>query len=116
MIRSSALKTNLPASARGTLAIPELRVALSIVLSCAACSLFMELSMASSAEREATGQPLPLLHTHWYQDGPFARFTPQQERLGCWSTAYAQILFYHRLPPTGHVAYTCSSGLKVDLD
>lgn len=57
-----------------------------------------------------------LLTTHWYQDGPFAQFTPNHERVGCWSTAYAQILFHHRLKPTGHVRYDCSSGYQVDVD
>lgn len=57
-----------------------------------------------------------LLKTHWYQDGPFAQFTPANERVGCWSTAYAQILFFHRLKPTGRVRYECSPGFKVDVD
>lgn len=56
------------------------------------------------------------LKTHWYQDGPFAQFTPDHERVGCWSTAYAQILFFHRLKPTGRVRYECSPGHKVDVD
>jgi hypothetical protein len=58
----------------------------------------------------------PLLQTRWYQDGPFARFTPGNERVGCWSTAYAQILFFHRLKPTGQARYDCSSGQKIDID
>lgn len=58
----------------------------------------------------------PLLKTQWYQDGPFARFTPRNERVGCWSTAYAQILFYHKLKPTGQARYDCSSGQKIDID
>jgi len=57
-----------------------------------------------------------LLKTHWYQDGPFAQYTPANERVGCWSTAYAQILFFHQLKPTGRVQYECSSGFKVDAD
>jgi hypothetical protein len=57
-----------------------------------------------------------LLKTQWYQDGPFARFTPDHERVGCWSTAYAQILFYHRLQPSGKVRYVCWAGYKVDVD
>lgn len=57
-----------------------------------------------------------LLKTHWYQDGPFAQFTPNHERVGCWSTAYAQILFYHRVKPSGRVRYECSSGYKVNVD
>lgn len=67
----------------------------------------------------AEAAPAPsdyLLTTHWYQDGPFAQFTPDHERVGCWSTAYAQILFYHRLRPTGRVRYECSPGHKVDVD
>lgn len=58
----------------------------------------------------------PILKTHWYQDGPFAQFTPGNERVGCWSTAYAQILFHHRLKPTGRVQYECHSGYKVNVD
>lgn len=57
-----------------------------------------------------------LLTTHWYQDGLFAQFTPDHERVGCWSTAYAQILYFHRLKPTGRVRYECTSGYKVDVD
>jgi hypothetical protein len=57
-----------------------------------------------------------LLKTHWYQDGAFAQFTPNHERVGCWSTAFAQILFYHRLKPSGRVHYECASGRKVDVD
>jgi hypothetical protein len=57
-----------------------------------------------------------LLKTQWYQDGPFAQFTPNHERVGCWSTAYAQILYYHRLKPSGRVTYDCSSGQKIDVN
>src|SRR5262245_10529370 len=57
-----------------------------------------------------------LLKTQWYQDGPFAQFTPNRVRVGCWSTAYAQILYYHRLKPTGRVTYECSSGHKIDVN
>lgn len=75
----------------------------------------------AAASVEAASAPVatanePLLQTRWYQDGPFARFTPGQERVGCWSTAYAQILFFHRLAPTGRVRYQCSSGHEVDVD
>lgn len=55
----------------------------------------------------------PLLSTKWEQEGEFNRFTPVNEspnagynwRLGCWSTALAQILYYHRSQPYGHVYY-----------
>jgi len=54
----------------------------------------------------------PLLTTAWGQRDSYALFTPinpttdEHERAGCWSTALAQILYYHRLLPTGTVAYT----------
>ncbi|MEN6370207.1 MAG: C10 family peptidase [Thermotogota bacterium] len=55
----------------------------------------------------------PLLATHWGQTGVYARFTPGNERAGCWSTALAQILYYHRLQPSGSVSYRCSDGTVV---
>jgi hypothetical protein len=57
-----------------------------------------------------------LLRTHWRQDGPFSQFTPGHHVVGCWSTAYAQILYYHRLKPVGRVQYQCSLGYEVDVD
>ena len=57
----------------------------------------------------------PLLETKWGQRGEYARFAPQKKtgsndrfRLGCWSTALAQILYYHRLKPFGTVRYITS--------
>ena len=58
----------------------------------------------------------PLLETKWGQRGEYARFAPRIKsgsndrfRLGCWSTALAQILYYHRLKPFGTVPpYTTS--------
>ncbi|MHC4552146.1 MAG: C10 family peptidase, partial [Planctomycetota bacterium] len=47
----------------------------------------------------------PLLKTQWAQRGLYAAYTPGQERLGCWSVAFAQILFFHRINPTGKVEY-----------
>jgi len=37
-------------------------------------------------------QASPLLQTHWDQRDEYAMYAPRQERLGCWSTALAQIL------------------------
>jgi hypothetical protein len=48
----------------------------------------------------------PLLKTSWKQRDMYAVFTPENERLGCWSVAFAQILFYHGLVPTGATSYT----------
>lgn len=51
-----------------------------------------------------------LLKTNWDQWGIYAKYTPENQVLGCWSTALAQILYYHRLKPFGPVSYTCSKG------
>jgi hypothetical protein len=72
-----------------------------------------------AADRVAQQQPVViargryLLQTNWDQFGIYARYAPAQERLGCWSTALAQILYYHRLKPTGVVDYTCSNGVAI---
>jgi peptidase C10-like protein len=55
-----------------------------------------------------------LLKTHWQQMGGFERCTPDHMRLGCWSTALAQIMYYHRLKPFGHVAYTSRHGYRIN--
>jgi hypothetical protein len=80
--------------------------------------LLTGLALASIANSSAgeTAENTHLLKTRWYQTGPFAQFTPNHERVGCWSTAYAQILYYHRLKPTGRVTYDCSSGQRIDVD
>lgn len=54
-----------------------------------------------------------LLQTEWDQFGLYARYTPDNNVLGCWSTALAQILYYHRLAPAGIVNYTCSKGYVI---
>lgn len=59
---------------------------------------------------------LPLMSTTWNQRGEFTRFSPAGERLGCWSTAVAQILAYHRLLPHGRESYSCTPGYVIDED
>lgn len=54
-----------------------------------------------------------LLTTHWKQMGGFEKFTPDKLRLGCWSTALAQIAFYHKLTPQGTVNYTSRQGYEI---
>lgn len=49
-----------------------------------------------------------LLQTSWGQRNRYAKYSPGRNRLGCWSTALAQILYFHRLAPTGSVNYGCS--------
>ena len=65
------------------------------------------------------GNSLPVkdsifLKTHWQQMGGFERATPDRLPLGCWSTALAQLVYYHRLKPFGHVRYTSSKGYVID--
>jgi Peptidase C10 family len=54
------------------------------------------------------------LSTHWKQMGGFEKYTPDHLRLGCWSTALAQIVYFHQLKPFGHVAYTSRKGYVID--
>ncbi len=47
----------------------------------------------------------PLIKTTWKQRDAYALFSPEHERLGCWSVALAQILFHHGLVPSGQTSY-----------
>ncbi|MCU0436512.1 MAG: C10 family peptidase [Raineya sp.] len=55
-----------------------------------------------------------LTKTQWQQMGGFEKYTPDKLRLGCWSTALAQIAYYHKLKPYGQVQYTSRQGYKVN--
>lgn len=55
----------------------------------------------------------PLLKTHWAQGGPYAQYTPENQRLGCWSVAFAQILHHHRIQPCGKIEYE-GDGYKIN--
>ena len=55
-----------------------------------------------------------LTKTHWQQMGGFEKYTPDSLRIGCWSTALAQIVYYHKLKPYGHVEYTSQKGYKIN--
>lgn len=72
-----------------------------------------------SAEQTAWQQPVDfskktfLLKTNWDQWGEYARFSPDHQVLGCWSTALAQVLYYHQLKPFGSVQYNCTKGYAV---
>ncbi len=57
-----------------------------------------------------------LLTTEWSQTGSYAMDTPTKVRVGCWSLAIAQILYYHRLLPEGIVGYKCSHGARIHED
>ena len=58
----------------------------------------------------------PLLRTQWGQRGEYAAFAPQQQRVGCWSTAIGQILRFHGLAPRGDVQYRTTAGTSLELD
>lgn len=83
---------------------------------CRLMILLPGIMVTGSLARARAGTNDFLLKTRWYQDGPFAQFTPDQQRLGCWSIAYAQILYHHRLKPVGRVQYECANGRLVDVD
>ncbi|MBX9783364.1 MAG: C10 family peptidase [Chitinophagaceae bacterium] len=55
-----------------------------------------------------------LTKTNWQQMGGFQKCTPDSLRVGCWSTALAQIAYYHQLKPFGHVQYVSGKGYKID--
>ncbi len=55
-----------------------------------------------------------LTKTNWQQMGGFEKCTPDSLRTGCWSTALAQIVYYHRLKPFGQVIYTSRQGYKIN--
>jgi hypothetical protein len=57
-----------------------------------------------------------LTKTRWKQMGGFEKYTPDSLRTGCWSTALAQIVYYHQLKPFGHVVYTSRQNYKINED
>jgi hypothetical protein len=90
-----------------------------ILLSIAAFSAIY-ISVATSAldflQKKYPPSDSIFLKTHWKQMGGFELFTPDKLRLGCWSTALAQIMNYHHLQPSGRIVYTSSKGFNIDED
>lgn len=73
-----------------------------------------QISKETVAQQEPRSFDAPfLLKTNWDQWGVYAKYTPENQVLGCWSTALAQILYYHQLKPHGLVDYQCSRGYKI---
>ncbi len=58
----------------------------------------------------------PYIKSRWKQDSVFAAFAPEHELLGCWSVAFAQVLAYHRLQPSGKVNYVTQKGALIDQE
>ncbi len=51
----------------------------------------------------------PLLTTNWGQRQEYAAYAPDHQRVGCWTTAFGQILHHHLLfPCAGKVRYKCN--------
>ncbi len=78
---------------------------------------FVLLFIGSSILHSGSSQPLKgnhlestsyLIKASWGQRDRYAKYSPNNERLGCWSVALAQILYFHRLAPAGIVRYRCS--------
>jgi hypothetical protein len=57
-----------------------------------------------------------LLKTQWGSDNFSTRFTPGNQPLGCHSIAIAQVLYFHRLAPSGMVKYQTSNGVVINED
>jgi hypothetical protein len=57
-----------------------------------------------------------LLKTQWGSDNFHTRFTPGNQPLGCHSIAIAQVLYFHKLAPSGKVNYQCSNGVAIKED
>lgn len=57
-----------------------------------------------------------LMDTEWDQMNLYAKFCPDNNRAGCWSTAIAQILYFHRMMPAGKVDYETTTGYKISED
>jgi len=55
-----------------------------------------------------------LVKTKWKQMGGFEKYTPDHLRLGCWSTALAQIVYYHQLKPFGKISYISRNGYVIN--
>lgn len=71
----------------------------------ACCALSLTFFATVCVPCGAADETKPLLATQWGQRGLYAQYAPKQDRLGCWSVALAQILYYHKAQPTGQVSY-----------
>lgn len=70
---------------------------------------------ANSQEIKETN-PTPLLKTNWHQKGLYAKYSPDNKMIGCWSTSFAQIFYYHSLFPKGQIDYTLSNNHKIEIN
>jgi len=89
-------------------------ITLIVLVSLTLLYLFISTSLLTVHNRKENVCRGPLLKTDWKQMGGFEKYTPDKLRLGCWSTALAQIMYYHRLKPFGRVEYTSRHGYRID--
>ena len=85
-------------------------------------TILIILSLFIFSIKSAIGQNIketevsPLLKTNWHQKGLYARYSPGNEMVGCWSTSFAQIFYYHSLFPKGQIDYTLSNKGKIMIN
>jgi len=91
-----------------------IKILLSSIFIPAASYLMFGTSFEFTTNKTSTLNDSILINTNWKQMGGFEKYTPDHLRLGCWSTALAQIMFYHKLKPFGHVSYTSRNGYVVN--
>lgn len=79
-------------------------------------SIFLVTLVITSCSIEDSRKEGYLLDTQWDQVNLYAKFCPDNNRAGCWSTAIAQILYFHKITPTGNIDYETTTGYKVSED
>ena len=79
------------------------------------CIIIIGLILSSCSDETSIKEDY-LLRTQWDQTDLYAKFCPNNDRAGCWSTAIAQILYFHRVLPDGKIEYLTSLGNRVSED
>jgi hypothetical protein len=91
-----------------------IKITVSVIAVLGVVYLFVCTSFPFFPDKTKTiAQARVLTQTHWQQMGGFEKFTPDAMRTGCWSTALAQIVYYHKLKPHGKVAYVSRQGFRI---
>lgn len=79
----------------------------------AVISVILALASLSGFPAQASLKDGYLLCTQWDQVNDYAKFCPGNNRAGCWATALAQILYFHKVQPTGAVDYITTAGFAI---
>lgn len=91
-----------------------IKILLGISTFTAASYLVFGTSFQLTMNRTSPTNDSILIKTKWKQMGGFEKYTPDHLRLGCWSTALAQIMNYHQLKPFGKVSYISRNGYVIN--